>query len=271
VHGRQLQRCDTAAFRTGSVSSTVEVGNLYAGVQGTMMLASFTGTVGVSYSVDINWGDGDTGTGTATNVAGVVTITASHTFAVDSIDETDGVYQVVVTVTGDGTTLNTTVPVEVTRPPSFLVVANVPAKAGTVLTDQVVALFIEPNAADGDAEFDASINWGDGTSGTGTVELIGTNSGLFEVAGSHTFAKSPTTALTTDLSQAWGGMFSVAEAAAKILDFSKASNSSIIQQQQPKIQPPGFGPAQQLANVRPIFSLYHSLVQVSQISEHGYR
>jgi hypothetical protein len=196
-----------------SVTSTVEVGNLYAGVQGTMTLASFTGVSGASYSVSINWGDGDTDSGTATNVGGVVTITASHTFAVDSIDNSGGVYQVQVTVTGAGTTLNTTVPVEVTRPPLFMVVANVPATAGTVLTNQVVALFVEPDAADGEAEFDASISWGDGTSGTGSVEEVA--NGLFEVQGTYTYSKAPIGGIGMTVSQGWQVKVNVAEEYAK--------------------------------------------------------
>ena len=149
-----------AAGVSQMTTSTVEVGNLYAGVQGTMTLATFNGVAGASYTVLVNWGDGtilspDITSGTATNVGGVVTITASHTFAVDSIDNTGGVYQVQVTITGGGSTLSTTVPVEVTRPAISLVVANLPAQTGTVLTNQVMALFSEPDAADGTTEFNA--------------------------------------------------------------------------------------------------------------------
>ena len=174
-------------------------------MNGTLSLASFTdaasGVTAGSFTVSINWGDGNTTSGTVTQSGSQFTITGSHTFAVDSIDNTGGVYQVQVTITGDSKTLSTTVPVEVTRPASLLVVANVPAKTGTVVTSQVMALFIEPDATDGTTEFDASINWGDGSSGAGTVQEIA--SGLFQVIGSHTYTTSPTAGLNVSISQAW--------------------------------------------------------------------
>ena len=132
------------------------------------------------------------------------TITASHTFAGDSIDQYGGVYQVTVTITGDEN-MTTTVPVEVTRPPGLMIVANEPAQLGTTLTSPVLAVFVEPDDTDGTGEFSASINWGDGTTGSGTVQEIGTNTGLFEVVGpTHTYSTSPTGSLLVSVSQDWG-------------------------------------------------------------------
>ena len=63
----------------------------------------------------VNWGDGNTTSGTVSQSGSQFTITGSHTFGVDSIDNTGSVYEVEVTVTGGSHTLSTTVPVEVTN------------------------------------------------------------------------------------------------------------------------------------------------------------
>ena len=115
---------------TQSTTSTIEVGNLYAGVAGSLTLASFTdtnsGTGAGSFTVSINWGDGNITSGAVTQSGSTFSITGNHKFTTDSISNTDGIYQVAVTVTGtDGTTLNTTIPVTVTRPPIGLTVANI--------------------------------------------------------------------------------------------------------------------------------------------------
>ena len=56
-----------AAGSSQSTTSTVEVGNLYAGVNGTLSLASFidttSGVTASSFTVSINWGDGNTTSG----------------------------------------------------------------------------------------------------------------------------------------------------------------------------------------------------------------
>ena len=70
-----------------TVTSTVEVGNLFAGVQGTLTLGTFSSDPG---TVTINWGDtaSDTSTATATPLSGGgYTITANHTYNEDSIDQ----------------------------------------------------------------------------------------------------------------------------------------------------------------------------------------
>ena len=194
-----------AAGSSQSTTSTVEVGNLYAGVNGTLSLASFidttSGVTASSFTVSINWGDGNTTSGSVTQSGTLFTVSGTHAFAVDSIDNTGGVYDVVVTITGGSNILRSTVPVEVTRPPEFMVVANLPTKSGTVLTNQVVALFVEPDETDDSTEFSGEINWGDGSSSAGTVNTVG--NGLFQVSGSHTYTTAGTGLFSVTTSQAW--------------------------------------------------------------------
>jgi len=96
-----------------------------------------------------------------------------------------------------------------------MVVANVPATSGTDISSQVLALFVEPDTSDGYTEFNASINWGDGGSGSGSVAAIG--GGLFEVTGSHTYSTNPTGAIGVTLSQAWTSFNSAVESAGKFV------------------------------------------------------
>ena len=215
-----------AAGSSQSTTSTVEVGNLYAGVDGTLSLASFTdttsGVTASSFTVSINWGDGNTTSGTVTESGTLFTVSGTHAFAVDSIDNTGGVYDVVVTITGGSNILRSTMPVEVTRPPELLLVANVPTTKGTTLTNQVVAVFVEPDASDSAAEFSASINWGDGNTGTGTVQELGND--LFEVLGSHSYTSSAKGPMSVVTGQSWQDMISNASAAqkARIDQFQRA-------------------------------------------------
>ena len=150
--------------------------------------------------MNVNWGDavGDTSTVTATaNEEGVVTITASHTFAVDSFDATNSVYQVQLTITGGPTTLNTTVPVEVTRPASFLVVANVPADGGNGAGGPGRGVIRRTRRADGDSEFDARST---GAMAQATTESLpqemGPDTGLFAVVASHSYSSASTICLS---------------------------------------------------------------------------
>ena len=101
-------------------------------------LATFTGVSGTSYSVSIDWGDSIPHPGHY--------LGHGHECKRRGDDHREphlrrGQHrQDKQPISGAGhgnrwrSTLDTTVPVEVTRPPAFLIVANVPAKSGTILT-----------------------------------------------------------------------------------------------------------------------------------------
>jgi hypothetical protein len=63
-----------------------------------------------------------------------------------------------------------------------------------------VAAFTEPDLSDGTGEFAATINWGDGSSSSGTITESG---GVFRVLGSHTYATSGLFPIQVEVSQAW--------------------------------------------------------------------
>ncbi len=192
---------------TVSTTSTVTVGDIYAGLQSNLTVASFTdsdASVPAShFTATINWGDGTQSNGTVTGGNGTFTVQGTHTYAQDSIDQSGGVYQVTVMVTdqsGDTLTSNSTV--TVVRPPMAGLGDNVVGQPGTALNNVLVAEFTEPDAADGANEFSVSINWGDGNSSSGTVVEVGP--GLFAVYGSHTYAAAGSYSVQVEVSQNWG-------------------------------------------------------------------
>ena len=162
------------------------------------------------YTVTVNWGDGsalDYGA-TVTESSGVFTVQDSHTYAVDSYDETGGVYSVTVTIsTAYSNTLTSTQSIHVARPPMSAVAENIVSQAGVALSNVELATFTEPDLSDSTGEFGATINWGDGTTTTsGTITASG---GVFHVLGSHTYAAVGDYPIEIAISQGWGDKLTV--------------------------------------------------------------
>jgi PKD repeat protein len=170
---------------TGSATSTMDVGAIYAGQPATLQVASFTSSnpnaVASNFSATITWGDGTQSAGVVTGSNGQFQVTGTHTYAAD------GSYAVQVAVADQyGDTLSTTGTVSVVRDPLGGYGNTLEATAGVALNNALVGVFTDPDAGDQSGEYTALINWGDGTAPTvGTI--IGGN-GLFDVLGSHTYA-----------------------------------------------------------------------------------
>jgi hypothetical protein len=191
---------------THTASSTVVAGHIYAGVQSMLTVAQFdvgdSSAVASGYAATINWGDGTpSASGTVSGTGGVFTVMGSHAYAVDSYDETSHTYPVSVTLTKAGqTVLTASHNVEVVRPPMKEQMGNVMVQADGSLPSQTLATFEVPNGTDGATEFAATIDWGDGTTSSGTV--TGSN-GLFKVAGGHTYVAAGDHVIRVDVSQGW--------------------------------------------------------------------
>jgi hypothetical protein len=184
-------------------SSKVEVGDLYAGLNSNLTVASFTdsnpNTTTADYTALIDWGDGTSSIGQVLGANGNYTVQGSHTYAQDSVDLPGGVYTVTVTVTNDdGNVATTTKAVEVVRPPINLETSDV--SSGLTVNNAVLAVFTEADISDGPGEYTATIDWGDGTSSLGTI--TGGN-GMFVVRGSHTYAIAGEYTATVTISQEW--------------------------------------------------------------------
>jgi hypothetical protein len=159
---------------------TVSAGQSFSGTVATFA-DSDASNVASDFSATIDWGDGTTSAGVITDTAGAISVSGTHTYASLGQDA------VSVTLSDDASgtataTANST--------------ANVVALAGqirlTAATEGValpstttVATFTDINTSDTSSSFTATIDWGDGTTTSGTV--AGSN-GAFTVTGGHTYA-----------------------------------------------------------------------------------
>jgi hypothetical protein len=139
-------------------------------------------------------------------------VSGNHNYAVDSLDQPGGVYEVTVTVQGEGTGTTAQGTVTVVRPSAMVAAEDLAGQAGTALTNVVVAAFAEPDVSDTSGEFSATIDWGDKTSSAGTVVGSG---GLYEVLGSHTYAAAGYYPVEVDILQGWGQKEKEAQAPGK--------------------------------------------------------
>jgi hypothetical protein len=150
----------------------------------------------------INWGDGSTSLGAVGGTPTNFAVTGTHTYALDSLDQPNGQYQMTVTPTDvDGSTLTGTEPVSVVRPPVLAWANNLVAQPGVALSNVQAAAFTVPDANDSTSEFTATINWGDGNSSSGTIQQV--TGGLFQVLGSHSYATAGYYTLLVTISQGW--------------------------------------------------------------------
>src|SRR6516164_7855507 len=159
--------------------------------------ASFTTTVATfkdadpngtasDYTATITWGDGTTSTGTITQDPNtkVFSVAGTHTYAEEG---TDQISVSITDVGGASTSVSSTANIGA----AALSANGVPISAteGTATGAVTVATFTEanPNATIGN--FTATINWGDGTSSTGTI-TEDPNTKEFSVTGApHTYAE----------------------------------------------------------------------------------
>ena len=194
-----------------SVTSTAQVGDVYAGVSATLTVATFTVsdtslTTG-DVTATINWGDGTSSIGTITGSGGVFTVEGTHLYTSYSLDQPNGVDTISVTLSGPNeVTLDSSGDESITatklvtvEPPQLIAFADdVLATPSVAFTNTDVATFADPDVSDSSAEFSATIYWGDGTSSIGTITG---SSGLFQVLGSHSYTTSGTFAVETSISQ----------------------------------------------------------------------
>ena len=154
--------------------------------------ATFTGTVATftdaylgatadHFMTTIDWGDGtSTSSGTVTGSNGTFTIQGSHVYAsaaqhtvrvvINDKDSTSGA-SATSTASPLGSTLAATG-----------VSVNVPS--GVTVSNAVVATFTDSGPSQPASSYTATIDWGDGTTSTGTVTLSGST---FTVTGSHVY------------------------------------------------------------------------------------
>jgi hypothetical protein len=203
-----------AASATATLAAKGTVLSATFGQQFSGLLATFTdsnagATVG-NLSATIDWGDGTTSTGTITvDPSGGFDVSGTHTYSAaghhgsgwpfdgtgsyGSVQDILGNQYFVVTVTihdtsADATAMALSLAKVATSAPVITTNGqNMSATAGQSFSG-VVATFTNTNTTAAAGQFTATINWGDGTTSTGTITAD--PNGGFNISGTHTYSYS---------------------------------------------------------------------------------
>ncbi|HJT33147.1 MAG TPA: TIGR03118 family protein [Pirellulales bacterium] len=179
LFGALINASDTPLSGDGTKITTTE-GTSFTGTVAAFA-SSITTATASAFTATVDWGDGTSSTGTVVaNGDGGFNVTGSHTYTEEAATETMHV------TISDGTnsvTLNASASVK----DAALTATGVPVslQQGTTLSNVAVATFTDAGGAEPDANYSATINWGDGTTTAGTVAGSGNT---FTVTGSHTYA-----------------------------------------------------------------------------------
>lgn len=111
--------------------------------------------------------------------------------------------QITLSTGGDLTSPIVSLPLDTTPVP-------VSGTEGIPLTNQPVTTFTDPDGNTDPTQYSATINWGDGISSLGTVTY---SSGIFTVAGDHTYSEQGTYSVNTNIEDAESSMGSATSTA----------------------------------------------------------
>jgi hypothetical protein len=153
---------------------------------GSTTVATFTDSnlsdLASGFTAVINWGDGTATAGAIAGSNGSFSVLGGHTYA----DEGNFTLSATVARTADGATLVNTGNLAVAESDVLNGQGTtISGDPGVLLNNVSVATFTDTDTAALASDFTAIVDWGDGTSTTGTIS--GSN-GAFTVAGSHTYA-----------------------------------------------------------------------------------
>jgi len=166
---------------TASSISTTE-GNSFSGQVATFSNIGNPGNPATDFTATIDWGDGTTDVGTVSGTSGFFTVSGTHTYA----DEGTFTTKVILTDDAPGTASATASGVALVAEGDVLsgTGISIDTTEGSTYSG-TLATFSDTNTSNTASDFAATIDWGDGTTTTGTVS--GT-SGFFTVSGTHTYA-----------------------------------------------------------------------------------
>ncbi|HEX7449362.1 MAG TPA: TIGR03118 family protein [Pirellulales bacterium] len=162
------------------------------------------------FAATINWGDGATTTGDVTASAGVFSVSGSHTYA----DEEATAITVVVNDAGGSTA--TIVSVVSLADADTLVATAVPAAATEGVTFRgALTTFTDTLIVASADDFASTIDWGDGTTTTGSVSGA---AGVFTLHGSHAYADEGTYTLTASVNDVGGTASATAQQVVAVIE-----------------------------------------------------
>jgi len=138
------------------------------------------------FTAIIDWGDGTTSAGTVVGSNGAFSIQSSgHSYA----DEGDFTLTTTLTRTSDNTVVTSIGDVAVIEH-DVLAAQGTPVfgDSGKALNNVTVATFTDTDTAALAGDFQATIDWGDGTTSAGTI--TGSNGSFTVIGGGHTYASA---------------------------------------------------------------------------------
>jgi hypothetical protein len=176
------------------ISIDVTEGQSFSGQVATFNNTGYPGNPASDFTATIDWGDGTTTSGTVSGTSGFFTVSGTHTYA----DE--GRFTPIVTLSDDapGTASASVSAVAIVEETDALIASglSVTPTEGTTFTGAVASFTDTGYPGNSPSDFTATIDWGDGTTTTGTVSG---GSGVFTVSGSHTYADEGTNTTTVIL------------------------------------------------------------------------
>ncbi len=172
---------DAPTVTAQNITAFTGVANPFSG-----QVASGTYSGQGTLSATINWGDGSSTAGTVTTNGTSFTVSGSHTYTAAGNDT------LIVTVINAVNGVNSA-PASNSSPATVLDAPTVTAQNITAFTGNLFSGQVASGTYSGQGTLSATINWGDGTTTTGTVATSGTS---FTVNGSHTYASTGSFPLT---------------------------------------------------------------------------
>ena len=199
-----------APLTAGNVTVTGGVEGVAAAALSASFTDANTGAAASDFSGTINWGDTTSTPFTSANV----TANGNGSFTVSGINHLyaeDGSYNVSVAINDIGSQ-STTDTGTATVADAQLTATDLPVigTEGTALNLVAVANFTDANPNGSVGDFSATIDWGDGTTGTGTV--VATLNG-FQVEGSHLYTDEGTFSISTSIADQGGSTANTISAA----------------------------------------------------------
>jgi hypothetical protein len=158
------------------------------------------GVIG-DYSATIAWGDGTTSSGSiSADVNGGFDVSGSHVYA------EEGFYSYTLTIADAGGSSTVTAGTATIIDPSIMPgsVPPLTMHQGIPPGSVVVATFQDPGGPEPVGNYSAVINWGDGSSTTGTISQPGGSGTPFDVNGSHTYSVAGKFNVTVTITEADG-------------------------------------------------------------------
>lgn len=168
------------------------------------------------YTATVNWGDGDTTASVSVSadphVAGQFDVIASKSHPYASA----GTFPITVVIDDFGGATATANSKAIVSSPTITVTgSNFTATEGAAFSGDL-ATIVDTNKNEPVSYYTASINWGDGTTSTGTI-AAGTSKGHFKVSGTHAYVEFGTYTVVVTVTEG-SGAFASGSLTAKVKD-----------------------------------------------------